>query len=565
MWRAIIDGYLELYFAIAIFFKNIMVYPPRDIVCDVLFFYTQKLKWVKTQMKGVYFKMEAINVGLLSLLPPIIAIALALITKEVISSLIIGIVSGALIYAVNAPGANGIIGTVFDGTFFALTNRFSVYIIIFLGMLGSLVYVITKAGGSRAYGEWAVKHIKSRTGAHLATCILGVLIFIDDYFNCLTVGTVMKPVTDKYGISRPKLAYLIDSTAAPICIIAPISSWAASVIVYMEGTGMNGMTAFLQSIPYNLYAMLTITMVIILSFTNLEFGPMARYEQLAQKGDLSIAQTSTENEIGEGSSKGKVIDLVLPILSLVVFSIVAMLYVGGFFNGNMSIFEAFGNTDAAIAITYGAFAALVFTFILYVPRKLLSFREFMEGTGKGIGTMTQAFIILTLAWGMSSVCRDMLSTGEYVGNLVKNSDLIPAFIPVIIFLVAAFLSFSMGTSWGTFGILIPIIISICQSIAPDLMIISLSATLAGSVFGDHCSPISDTTILSSTGACCEHLTHVTTQMYYSATVAGCCVVGYLVAGFTKNLLLTLGVSALTLVLTLMFFHAKTNREQVANS
>ncbi|MEG2915890.1 MAG: Na+/H+ antiporter NhaC family protein, partial [Oscillospiraceae bacterium] len=336
--------------------------------------------------------MEAINVGFLSLLPPLIAIVLALATKEVISSLTIGILSGAFIYAINSPMTNGVIGTVFDGTFFALTNRFSVYIIIFLAILGALVYVITRAGGSKAYGEWATKKIKTRVGAQLSTCVLGMLIFIDDYFNCLTVGTVMNPVTDKYKISRVKLAYLIDSTAAPICIIAPISSWAASVIVYMEGTGMNGMTAFLQSIPYNLYAVLTIVMVIVMSLTNLEFGPMAKYEKLArEKGDLSIVNPTIHQEDEQGSSKGKVMDLVLPILSLVIFSIIAMLYVGGYFGGNMSIFEALGNTDAAVAITYGAFAALIFTFALFVPRKLLSFKEFMSGIGNGIGTMTQAF------------------------------------------------------------------------------------------------------------------------------------------------------------------------------
>ncbi|MEG0943322.1 MAG: Na+/H+ antiporter NhaC family protein [Angelakisella sp.] len=506
--------------------------------------------------------MEPIQVGFLSVLPPIIAIGLALVTKEVISSLIIGILSGAFIYSLYAPATTSFLGTIMDGTFFALTNRFSVYIIIFLAMLGSLVYVVTKAGGSRAYGEWATKHIKSRVGAQLATCLLGVLIFIDDYFNCLTVGTVMKPVTDKYNISRVKLAYIIDATAAPICIIAPISSWAASVIVYMEGTGMNGMTAFIKAVPYNLYAVLTIIMVIILSVTNLEFGPMAKYERKArEQGDLSALELTADEKEMEISQKGTVWDLVLPIVALVIFSVIAMLYVGGYFAGGMTLFEGFGNTDAAVAITYGAFAAMIFTFLLFVPRKLLTFREFMDSTGKGIGTMTQAFIILTLAWGMSTVCRDMLSTGEYVGGLVEASSMPAAIIPAIIFLVAAFLSFSMGTSWGTFGILIPIITAICQSIAPELMIISLSATLAGSVFGDHCSPISDTTILSSTGAGCDHIVHVTTQMAYCMVVAACCLVGYLIAGFTQNLLLTLGVSIAMLIIVLKVLHTRSEREK----
>lgn len=500
--------------------------------------------------------MEPIQVGILSLLPPIIAIGLALVTKEVISSLIIGILSGSVIYALYNPGVT-FLGTVMDGAFFALTNRFDVYIIIFLAMLGSLVYVVTKAGGSRAYGEWASTHIKGRVGAQLSTCVLGVLIFIDDYFNCLTVGTVMKPVTDKFNISRVKLAYLIDATAAPVCIIAPISSWAASVIVYMEGTGVSPMSAFLSSIPYNLYAVLTLVMVFLLCFTDLEFGPMAKYERKArEEGDLSaLALTADEQEM-EISSKGKVSDLILPIVALVIFAVVAMLYVGGYFEGGMSLFDAFGNTTASVAITYGAFGAMLFTFLLYIPRKLLTFKEFMQGTGKGIGTMTQAFIILTLAWGMSSICRDMLGTGEYVGELVKNSSLAPAFIPAIIFIVAAFLSFSMGTSWGTFGILIPIITAICQAIAPQLLIISLSATLAGSVFGDHCSPISDTTILSSTGAGCDHLTHVSTQMYYAVVVAACCFVGYLVAGFTNNVWLTLGVSLALLFVALKLLHTR---------
>lgn len=509
--------------------------------------------------------MEPVQVGFLSILPPIIAIGLALITKEVISSLVLGILSGSVIYAIYSSGTS-FLGTVMDGTFFALTNRFDVYIIIFLAMLGSLVCVVTRAGGSRAYGEWAIKHIKTRVGAQLSTCVLGVLIFIDDYFNCLTVGTVMKPLTDKHGISRVKLAYLIDATAAPVCIIAPISSWAASVIVYMEGTGVSPMKAFLSSIPYNLYAMLTLFMVFLLCFTDLEFGSMAHYERLArEKGDLSISLTEQQNTVGEVSHKGKVFDLVLPILSLVIFAIIAMLYVGGYFNGGMTLFEAFGNTTASVAITYGAFGAMIFTFILFIPRKLLSFRDFMTSTDVGIGTMTQAFIILTLAWGMSSVCRDMLGTGEYVGELVKSSSMPGALIPAIIFLVAAFLSFSMGTSWGTFGILIPIITAICQAIAPDLLVISLAATLAGSVFGDHCSPISDTTILSSTGAGCDHLTHVSTQMYYAFVVAGCCLVGYLVAGFTRNVWLTLGVSFLLLCAVLKILHMRSMKKEASAS
>lgn len=510
-------------------------------------------------------EITQIQAGVLSLLPPVIAIGLALITKEVISSLMIGIFSGAVIYALYAPGYS-FVGTVLEGTFFALTNRFDVYIIIFLAMLGALVYVVTKAGGSRAYGEWASKHIKTRMGAQLSTCVLGMLIFIDDYFNCLTVGTVMKPLTDKHRISRVKLAYLIDATAAPVCIIAPVSSWAASVIGYMDGTGVSPMATFLGSIPYNLYAVLTIFMVLLLCCTNLEFGSMGRYERKArEEGDLSALELTPDQRDMEVSPKGTVWDLALPILSLVIFSILAMLYVGGYFapGANMSIVDGFGNTTASVAITYGALGAMIFTFLLFVPRRLVAFKDFMEGVGKGIGTMTQAFIILTLAWGMSSICRDLLGTGEYVGGLVEQSNLAPAFIPAIIFIVAAFLSFSMGTSWGTFGILIPIIAATCNAIAPELLIIAISATLAGSVFGDHCSPISDTTILSSTGAGCDHLAHVSTQMPYCVVVAGCSFVGYLVAGFTQNVWLTVGVAMALLLATLKVLHVRAVKANAA--
>ncbi len=489
--------------------------------------------------------MDPINAGILSILPPVIAIGLALATKEVISSLIIGILSGASIYAAQVGGN---LGTVFDGTFFAMTNRFDVHLIIFLGILGALVYVITLAGGSRAYGEWAVSKIKNRKGAQLATLGLGILIFIDDYFNCLTVGAVMKPVTDKHKISRAKLAYIIDSTAAPICIIAPISSWAGSVVSYMADTGMNGMVAFTQAIPYNLYAVLTLVMVIILSVTNLEFGPMAKFEQNALEGDLFSSEEAAAADVSVAentniSKNGKVFDLVLPLVVLVISCIVAMLYVGGYGGEGVTMFQAFGDTSATVALAYGSLVAVIFTFLLFVPRKLLKFHAFMEGVGKGVATMVPAFIILTLAWSMSTICRDMLGTGVYVSDMVKQFNMSPALIPAIIFIIAAFLSFSMGTSWGTFGILIPIVIAVCTELgAQDLMVISLSAVLAGSVFGDHCSPISDTTILASTGAGCNHIDHVATQIPYSLLVASCSFVGFLVAGFTSNVFLTLGVS-----------------------
>ena len=496
--------------------------------------------------------MESINVGFLSVLPPIIAIGLALVTKEVISSLIIGILSGTLIYACHFASGLGVIVKTVDTTMTLMASKLAdnTAIVLFLAMLGALVVVITKAGGSRAYGNCA----------SLATCALGALIFIDDYFNCLTVGTVMKPVTDKQRISHAKLAYLIDATAAPVCIIAPVSSWAASVISQMGDTGLNGMESFIQSIPYNLYAILTILMILIISCLQLDFGPMEKFEYQAKKhGKLDAEGTSSSTGAEELnqlriSPKGRVFDLLIPIAALIIFSILSMLYIGGYFEGGMTLADGFGNTDAGPALAISSFASLLVAFLLFVPRKVLNFREFMDGVGQGVKSMVGAIIILTLAWTISGVCRDLLSTGEYVGNLVAQSNMPTMLIPAIIFVVAGFLSFSMGTSWGTFGILIPIIATVCSKVAPDLTIISLAATLAGSVFGDHCSPISDTTILSSTGAGCNHIDHVATQIPYAACVAACCMVGYIVAGFTKNLLLTLGVSVICLVAVLTVLH-----------
>lgn len=501
--------------------------------------------------------MEAINVGFLSVIPPIIAIGLALFTKEVISSLIIGIISGTFIYSLyTTTGILNIAVSTVDITTKLMTSKMAdnSSILLFLGLLGALVTIITKAGGSKAYGDWASKKIKTRTGAQLSTALLGMLIFIDDYFNCLTVGTVMKPVTDKQKISHAKLAYLIDATAAPICIIAPISSWAASVISQMDGTGLDGMSSFIQTIPYNLYAILTIIMVVILCISNFDFGPMARFEKLAIEKNILDPDLSGKNSENDElsnlkiSSKGKVSDLILPIIVLIVASILSMLYIGGYFNGGITLSEGFGNTEAGPALALSGFVALIFTFFLFIPRKIITFKDFMDGIGTGVKTMVSAYIILILAWTISGVCRDLLSTGEYVGNLVQNSNMPISFIPIIAFVVAGFLSFSMGTSWGTFGILIPIIATVCNSVAPHLTIISLSSVLAGSIFGDHCSPISDTTILSSTGASCNHIDHVASQIPYTIVVAICCCIGYIIAGFTANLILTLIISILCLII-----------------
>lgn len=510
--------------------------------------------------------METYTVGILSLLPPIIAIILALRTKEVISSLIIGTLSGTLIYSIyDTDGVLQVAARTVDVTMTLMAEKLSENgsIIIFLGLLGAIVVIVTKAGGSKAYGEWAVKKIKSREGAKLSTAILGGIIFIDDYFNCLTVGTVMRPVTDKYKISREKLAYIIDATAAPICIIAPISSWAASVISQMSDSGLNGIQDFVKTIPYNLYAILTIIMVLIVSLTKLEFGKMAKCEMLALKGEKNedFKELDEDDELSKIaiSEKGKVFDLIIPIIVLITSSVAFMLYIGGYFSSDITLAEAFGNTDAGPALAMSGFFTLFVTFFLFVPRKILSFKEFMTGISTGVKSMVSAYIILTLAWTISGVCRNLLNTGGYVGGLVEGSSLAGMLIPVVSFGVAGLLAFSMGTSWGTFGILIPIIVVVCENTSPELTIISLSAVLSGSVFGDHCSPISDTTILSSAGARCNHISHVSTQIPYTLVVAASCVIGYIVAGVTSNLLFTWVCALGTMLLILFLLYFKTQK------
>ena len=508
--------------------------------------------------------MEPIDVGILSIVPPLIAIILALITKEVISSLMIGIISGAAIYS------RSIIGTL-DTTLYIINNKMAdpsnANILLFLAFLGSLVVVVTKAGGSFAYGTWAGRKVKSRRAAQLVTSALGCVIFIDDYFNCLTVGTVMRPVTDRHQVSRAKLAYILDATAAPVCIIAPVSSWAASVASQMDQSGIeNSLGMFLSTIPFNLYAILTLIMILLLSLLGLDFGPMAKFEKNAvEKNDLfSNEDHGVSQDFESGAKKnGKVIDLILPIVALIVFCVVSMVYVGGFtFGGDVSIADAFGNTDAAQSLAMGGFLALVFTFFYFMifRRKVLGFREFMDCIGEGIKSMVPADIILILAWSISGVCRDLLNTGPYVSSVIQSSNFPLQLLPAIVFAVACFLSFSMGTAWGTFGILIPIVVDICR-IQPELMVVALAATLAGSVFGDHCSPISDTTILSSTGAGVNHLDHVSTQIPYAVTVAVCAFLGYILAGFVPNLLVVLPVSILLLVAALFLMHKLEQRKK----
>ncbi|MDR2494733.1 MAG: Na+/H+ antiporter NhaC family protein, partial [Spirochaetaceae bacterium] len=490
--------------------------------------------------------MESIEVGILSVMPPVIAIALALITKEVIFSLIMGILSGAAIYSSAAGlGALGVFTTAIDLMIAKVADPDNAAMIIFLALLGALVALITRAGGSKAYGAWASRRIKNERSAGFVTVLLGVLIFIDDYFNCLTVGTVMRPVTDQHKISREKLAYLIDATAAPVCIIAPISSWAASVISYYPTeTGITGMQAFVGAIPMNLYALLTLFMVVFLSLNaKADWGPMrAAQKRARESGVTESAETSGADELSviAASDKGKVTDLLIPVAFLVLFSVLAMLWYGGYWDARedgsrKTLFAAFGDTAAGYALALGAFGALFVAFLLFVPRRLISFKEFFASVTQGVKSMVGAIVILTLAWTISGVCRDLLVTGRYVAGVVEASSLPVALIPAIMFLVSAALAFSTGTAWGTFGILIPITINICDIVAPHLSITALSAVMAGSVFGDHCSPISDTTILSSTGARCGHINHVTTQIPYALTVASVCFIGYIAAGLTAPL------------------------------
>lgn len=499
------------------------------------------------------------NAGFLSLVPPILAIACALITKEVVFSLILGVLSGTIIFA--SMKGLGVLA-VFDNTVALLGDKIAdnVYIVLFLCLLGILVTLVTRAGGSKAYGEWAGKKLKGKRSASLATSALDLVFFIDDYFNCLTVGTVMRPVTDKFKISREKLAYMIDATAAPICIIAPISTWAASVISNLPESAGNGMTVFIEAIPLNLYAILTLIMVISMGARkDADYGPMAKAQVLAERGVINgtdgAAAAEEMSKHVKADSKGKVVDLVLPIVVLVVGAIASMLYYGGYFSGEaQTLFEAFGNTSSAKALSMGGFFALLFTFIFYMSRRVMTFKEFFGSINDGVASMVPACVILTMAWAIGGVCRDLLNTGGYVAHMVDTLGIPVQILAPIIFIFGCGLSFATGTAWGTFSILIPIVTDLCVQSAPELLITCLAATLAGSVFGDHCSPISDTTILASTGAACNHLSHVSTQVPYALTVAACCVVGYFVAGFTAgNLVATLAVAVGMLIVCLIVF------------
>ncbi len=481
-----------------------------------------------------------------ALVPPIIAIVLALISKEVYVSLFVGILSGALIYANFNPW--GMVTNTFEVMIGKLSDGCNVGILIFLVTLGMMVALINKAGGSAAYGRWAAKHIKSRVGAMISTCVLGMLIFVDDYFNCLTVGSVMKPVTDKHKVSRAKLSYIIDATAAPVCIIAPISSWAAAVSsVAPEGQGL---TLFIQSIPYNLYALLTLFTVIAMALMKLDFGPMRLHERNALKGDLFTTDARPYADVSEEevNTKGTVLDLIAPIVVLIVSCVLCMVYTGGFFAGE-SFLDAFANCDASMGLVLGSVLALVFTMLLYLPRKVITFKQFSASLTDGFKAMVPAILILTFAWTLSGVTGQLGAT-VFVAEFVRTSASSMAnLLPAIVFLIGTGLAFATGTSWGTFGVLLPIVCSVFPS--GELMVIAVAACLAGAVCGDHCSPISDTTIMASTGGQCDHINHLNTQLPYALTVAGVSFVGYILAGYIQNAWIVLPVSLLLMFGTLL--------------
>ena len=486
-----------------------------------------------------------------ALLPPIIAIALALITKEVYSSLFIGILSGALIYS--NFNVWGMVTNTFDVMISKLSDSWNVGILIFLVILGMMVSLINKAGGSAAYGRWAAVHIKSRVGAMLSTVLLGCLIFIDDYFNCLTVGSVMRPVTDKHKISRAKLSYIIDATAAPVCIIAPISSWAAAVSsVAPEGEGLS---LFISSIPYNFYALLTIAMMIMITLMGFDYGSMRIHEINAMNGDLytTDARPYADSNDGEGNPRGKVIDLLLPVVALIVSCVLTMIYTGGFFDAEsgsyMNFIDAFSNSDASVGLVLGSAIALVITAILYVPRKIVTLKEFTNSVADGFKLMSSAILILTFAWTLSGVTGN-LGAKVFVAEIVRGAAAgLANFLPAIVFLIALGLAFATGTSWGTFGILLPIVCSVFPS--GELMIIAVSACLAGAVAGDHCSPISDTTIMASTGGQCDHINHVNTQLPYALTACGVSFIGFILAGFIQNWMIVLPISLVLMFVVLL--------------
>ena len=494
-----------------------------------------------------------------ALIPPLLAIILAFITKEVYSSLFIGVAVGALLYSGFHPWDS------FVNFFEIMKNSMNLNILIFDVLLGMIIVLMAKSGGSAAYGKWAGTKIRTKRSALLATMGLGVLIFVDDYFNCLTVGSVMRPVTDQQKVSRAKLAYIIDATAAPVCIIAPISSWAAAVNSYVPAdAGISGFQLFLRTIPYNLYAILTLVMVFFICFTGFDFGLMKKHEENAAKGDLFTSggdefEQVSEDEVNPG---GKVMDLVLPVAVLIVSAIGAMIYTG-YLGGAKDIITAFSGCDAETSLIFATMVTIFFMMLLYLPRKVVDFKGFMESLVEGFKLMIPAITILIFAWSLKGI-GDAMGLAEFVGGIVGENASASIFIPVVLFAVAIFLSFSTGTSWGTFAILVPIATGMfAGNTSLEMMIISVSAVLAGAVCGDHVSPISDTTVMSSAGAQSNHLNHVSTQMQYAAIVAGACMVGYIIAALTKIWWLTLGISLLILLAILMGMKIVLSKRQAA--
>ncbi len=502
------------------------------------------------------------NTTIWALLPPVVAIGLALATKEVYSSLFIGILIGGLLYS--GFGFEGTLVHVFqDGFVASIANSYNVGILVFLVILGAIVALMNKAGGSEAFGRWASEHIKTKTGAMLATTALGILIFIDDYFNCLTVGSVMRPVADKHGISKEKLSYLIDATAAPICIIAPVSSWAAAVAAFVKDSGVSGFGLFVKAIPYNFYAILTIVMMLCLAFMKFDYGPMRKFEPaseenakqkiedyISRKGEFSekIKVMKEETVKDKSRKNGKVIDLVFPIVVLIISCVTGMLYSGEFFSG-AGIIEAFSNSDASVGLMLGSACTFIITIIYFLIRNVLKFQDIMSCLPEGFKAMVPAILILVFAWTLKAM-TDSLGAKEFVEGLVYDSAAgFKVMLPAIIFLIGCFLSFSTGTSWGTFGILIPITISVFPITTP-IGVVCVSACMAGAVCGDHCSPISDTTIMASAGADCDHINHVNTQLPYAITVAAVSFVSYIIAGLVPNWLIVLPIAIVLMIGTL---------------
>ena len=490
-----------------------------------------------------------------ALLPPLVAIILALITKEVYSSLFVGIVVGALLYS--GFKFEGTVTQIFEGGIIkVLSDSYNVGILIFLVILGSVVCMMNKAGGSAAFGRWASKKIHTRVGAELAAIILGILIFIDDYFNCLTVGSVMRPVTDRHHVSRAKFAYLIDATAAPVCIIAPISSWAAAVSGFVKG--QDGLAIFVRTIPYNFYAILTIVMMVGMVLMKTEFGAMRTHEINALNGDLYTTsarpyENATDDETP--NPRGKVIDLVIPIVVLVICCVISMIYTGGFFSGTDFV-TAFSQSDASTGLAMGSAFGLVFAIIFYMIRRVVNFRDCMGCIPEGFKAMVPAIMILTFAWTLKAM-TDSLGAAVFVEEAMRSvAGGIEVILPAIIFLVGCGLAFATGTSWGTFGILIPIVVAVFEKSSPEMMIISMSACMAGAVCGDHCSPISDTTIMASAGAQCDHVTHVSTQLPYAILAAAVSFVTYIVAGFVKTAWIALPVGIVLMLIVLFVIKMK---------